>query len=81
MSKKLQLTQRKILSKIRANLSHFIVKKLFALVVANPVFFAINRHLDKDDVADSWDLEAIQAIKQGTVPLTIHTSGGVFKGK
>ena len=30
--------------------------------------------------ADSWDTQALTEIKQGNTPLSVHTSGGVFKG-
>lgn len=44
------------------------------------IFRSFRDKKDKKGKDDSWDAQALTEIKQSNVPLSIHTSGGVFKG-
>ncbi|KAE8752294.1 hypothetical protein FOCC_FOCC001087 [Frankliniella occidentalis] len=36
-------------------------------------------NFNSEKTGDRWDSQALKEIRQGNVPLTIHTSGGIFK--
>lgn len=43
-------------------------------------FFRTFHYNQENRAADSWDTQALTEIRQGNTPLSVHTSGGVFKG-